>query len=114
SLGRLTGYRLRWIWVGAFALVTFLSLSSAARRLEHHSPVTLVATARDVSAVAPVRSTWMQLLRSVTDRVDRALDGPLALAARSLERVAVPFVVNYAVISWIVASLTLATTFGTV
>jgi beta-lactamase regulating signal transducer with metallopeptidase domain len=114
SLARVAGYRRRWIWLGALALAGYLSVSSAVHEVERPAAPAVAAPRDQAAAAAQPDATWMHLARSVFERVDEALDGPLVAAARAIDRIASSSTTKYAGLAWLIISLVLATIFTAV
>jgi beta-lactamase regulating signal transducer with metallopeptidase domain len=112
SLARVLGYRMRWIWAGALLLTAFLSVSSALRRVEPTSSLTLIASTRQGAAAgAATNPTWLERAQSAANSV---FDGTFTIAARSIDAVVPASGIKYAAFVWLAASLLLAAVFAAV
>jgi beta-lactamase regulating signal transducer with metallopeptidase domain len=115
TLARVLGYRLRWIWVGAFALSAFLSASSAVRWLTHGAALDLpAATSTSTIRMPAMDATWIDAVRSALTNVGTILDARLQTAANAVEQAITPAVQRSALGGWLVASLALAALFAVI
>ncbi|HEY4303941.1 MAG TPA: M56 family metallopeptidase [Gemmatimonadaceae bacterium] len=114
ALARIIGYRVRWIWLGALALTTYLSISSAVQRVERPESLMLLVPTSQSALVAPVHQTWIQIARSFVNRADRAMTQPLTLAAHAIDRTVSASTTTYAALAWMIVSLVLATIFAAI
>jgi hypothetical protein len=97
-LGRLNGYRVRWIWIGALGLTTFLSASAALRSERKVDPSTVVATAvraGDVLEIEVDRS-WSRTVRERIESLRRSLDAGTKAVGAVVYRKVQPAVDVYA------------------
>lgn len=69
-LARLAGYRVRWIWAGALALVLLLSASPLLRSAEPVSPSVALTQAEDI-----LDAPWLRTVATVRGAVSPATDG---------------------------------------
>jgi TonB-dependent SusC/RagA subfamily outer membrane receptor len=112
SLARAAGYRMRWVWLGALLLTSFLSTTSAVRRFGTARAAVIVAPSGSSSAaIGSADATWSERLQLVAARVQDALDRSLGYAASAIDR-RVP--APYAAVSWLAISLLLTMVFGTI
>jgi hypothetical protein len=69
-LARLAGFRVRWIWTSALALVLLLSASPLLRRSEPVSPSVALRQAEDI-----LDAPWLRTITTVRDVVSPTADG---------------------------------------
>lgn len=114
SVARINGYRLRWVWLGALALTTYLSISSAIQRVERREMASAVASTEQMVATVAAPSGWMESLRALGERVERAMDGALVVAARAITDGVPPAARRLAALAWVTMSLLLFAAFAAV
>ena len=79
SLARLSGYRVRWVWVVALMLTVFLSAASLVRRDNATSPSMQLTHARlgDVRRSGTADASWTGVVKVRLENLRRLLGAPL-------------------------------------
>ncbi len=97
-LGRLAGYRVRWIWAGALALTVLLSASAGLRATRAAAFTAAASPTIGLGEAAHARpdTSWLCALRARIENLRRSLEAPVERAGATVRRVASPAANLYA------------------